>query len=110
MSKKRKQYSSQFKAKVAIEAIQWMRTVAELSRQYNLHLTTIQSVAGNVNCWKGRVNYLNQVSAEAKQKPPIDKPRSMNCTPNRSRMPQLLLKPKIGHSSYQCCPECLRHG
>ena len=41
MSKKRRQYSSQFKAKVAIEAIQGMRTVAELSSQYTLHPTTI---------------------------------------------------------------------
>ena len=45
MGKKRKQYSPQFKAKVALEALQGMKTVAELSSQYDIHPTMI-------NGWK----------------------------------------------------------
>lgn len=46
MSKnKRKQYSPQFKAKVALEATRGDKTVAELSSQYDLHPTV-------VNNWK----------------------------------------------------------
>ena len=46
MSKnKRKQYSPQFKAKVALEAARGDKTVAELSSQYDLHPTV-------VNNWK----------------------------------------------------------
>ena len=45
MSKKRKQYSPQFKAKVAIEAIQGQKTTPELSSQYEIHPTMI-------NTWK----------------------------------------------------------
>ena len=37
--KKRKQYSAKFKAKVAIEAIQGMKTVPELATQYEIHPT-----------------------------------------------------------------------
>ena len=43
MGKKRKQYSPQFKAKVAIEALQGMKTVAELSSHYDIHPTMINS-------------------------------------------------------------------
>lgn len=45
MAKKRKQYSAKFKAKVAIEAIQGIKTVAELASQYDIHPTMI-------NGWK----------------------------------------------------------
>jgi transposase-like protein len=45
MSNKRKQYNSQFKAKLAIEAIRGIKTVSELSSQYNVHPTVI-------NRWK----------------------------------------------------------
>ncbi len=45
MSKKRRQYSPQFKSKVAIEAIQGVKTVPELSSQHNVHPTLI-------NQWK----------------------------------------------------------
>ena len=37
MSKKRKQYSSAFKAKVALEAIQNESTVAEIAKKYGVH-------------------------------------------------------------------------
>ena len=45
MGQKRKQYSAKFKAKVAIEAIQGMKTVPELASQYEIHPTMI-------NGWK----------------------------------------------------------
>ena len=41
MSKKRKQYSSAFKAKVAIEAIRDESTTAELAKKYEVHPTMI---------------------------------------------------------------------
>ena len=44
MSKKRKQYSPQFKAKVAIEAIQGQKTTPELSSQYEIHPTMINTL------------------------------------------------------------------
>ncbi len=43
MSKKRKQYSPQFKAKVAIEAIRGQKTTAELASQYEIHPTMINN-------------------------------------------------------------------
>lgn len=48
MSNKRKQYSPQFKAKVALEAIRGEKTVAELANQYEVHPTMI-------NNWKRQV-------------------------------------------------------
>ncbi len=45
MSKKRKLYSPQFKAKLAIEAIQGQKTTPELASQYDIHPTMI-------NTWK----------------------------------------------------------
>lgn len=45
---KRKQYSPQFKAKVALDAIRGDKTVAELSSHYELHPTVI-------NNWKRQV-------------------------------------------------------
>jgi transposase len=43
MSRKRKQYSAQFKAKVAIEAIRGQKTTAELASQYEIHPTMINN-------------------------------------------------------------------
>lgn len=43
MSRKRKQYSPQFKAKVAIEALRGQKTTAELAGQYELHPTMINN-------------------------------------------------------------------
>lgn len=48
MSNKKKQYSPQFKAKVAIEAVRGEKTVAELSSQYQLHPSVI-------NKWKSKL-------------------------------------------------------
>jgi len=43
MANKRKQYSAQFKAKVALAAIRGERTVAELASQYEIHPTMINN-------------------------------------------------------------------
>lgn len=43
MSNKRKQYSPQFKAKVAMEAVRGEKTVSELSSQYEVHPTMINN-------------------------------------------------------------------
>src|SRR5512139_1142911 len=48
MANKRKQYTAQFKAKVALEAIRGEKTVAELASQYEVHPTMI-------NNWKRQV-------------------------------------------------------
>lgn len=45
MSKKRRQYSSAFKAKVAIAAVRGDKTTAELAAQHEIHPTQI-------NTWK----------------------------------------------------------
>lgn len=45
MSNKRKQYSPQFKAKVALESLRGEKTVPELVSQFNIHPTL-------VNNWK----------------------------------------------------------
>jgi len=45
MSKKRRQYSPEFKSKVAIAAIRGEKTAAELAAQYEIHPT-------QVNGWK----------------------------------------------------------
>jgi transposase len=59
MRNKRKQYSPQFKAKVALEAVKGEKTVSELASQYTLHPTVI-------NGWKKQL--LEQAS-EVFEKP-----------------------------------------
>ena len=48
MSKNKKQYSPEFKAKVALEAIRGEKTVPELASQYQIHPTVI-------NGWKRKL-------------------------------------------------------
>ncbi len=43
--KKRKNHSPEFKAKVALEAIRGVMTLAELSKKYGVHPTQIGSCA-----------------------------------------------------------------
>ncbi len=43
MANKRKQYSAQFKAKVALATIRGEKTVAELASQYEIHPTMINN-------------------------------------------------------------------
>ena len=45
MSKKRRQYSAEFKSKIAIAAVRGDKTTAEIAAQYELHPT-------QVNTWK----------------------------------------------------------
>ena len=59
MSNKRKQYSPQFKAKVALEALRGVKTVPELASQFNIHPTLI-------NKWK---SYLLEGMSEVFEKP-----------------------------------------
>jgi transposase-like protein len=59
MRNKRKQYSPQFKAQVALEAVKGEKTVSELASQYTLHPTVI-------NGWKKQL--LEQAS-EVFEKP-----------------------------------------
>ncbi len=49
MSNKRKQYSAQFKAKVALAAIRGEKTVSELAGQHEMHPTL-------VNNWKRQLS------------------------------------------------------
>ena len=59
MRNKRKQYSPQFKAKVALEAQRGVKTVPELATQYNIHPTLI-------NKWK---SYFLERMSELFEKP-----------------------------------------
>jgi len=54
MSKKRRNHSDAFKAKVALAAIREDKTIAEISSQYGVH-------ASQVNAWKKQV--LNNLEA-----------------------------------------------
>ena len=48
MSHPKKQYSPQFKAKVALEAIEGLKTIAELSSEYSIHPSVL-------NKWKRKL-------------------------------------------------------
>ena len=48
MTKKRKQYSSQFKFKVALEATQGLKTINEIASDHNLHPSQVRN-------WKKRL-------------------------------------------------------
>ena len=48
MSRKRKQYSPEFKAKVALEALKNESTVAELADRYEIHPTMINNWKRNL--------------------------------------------------------------
>lgn len=43
MANKRKQYSAEFKAKVALEAVRGQKTVPQLASQYQVHPTVIHN-------------------------------------------------------------------
>ncbi len=42
MTKKRRQFTSQFKFKVALEAIKERKTISEIASQYNVHPTQVR--------------------------------------------------------------------
>ena len=48
MGRKRRKFTEKFKAKVAIEAIRGVKTLAELAKEYQIHPTQISE-------WKRRV-------------------------------------------------------
>ena len=70
MARKRRSFTSTFKSKVALEAIQGMRTISELAQKHKLHPTQI-------NLWKKQL----LVGAESvfedgsKQKQETDEPK-----------------------------------
>jgi len=43
MSKKRKQYSAQFKFRVALEAVKESKTISELASEYGVHPTMVRN-------------------------------------------------------------------
>jgi len=43
MSRKRKSFSNQFKAKVAVEAVKGFKTMSELSKEYQVHPNVISN-------------------------------------------------------------------
>ena len=48
MKRKRKQYNGAFKAKVGLEAVMGMKTVAQLAREYQVHPMLVSQ-------WKGTI-------------------------------------------------------
>lgn len=43
MTKRRKQYSQPFKFKVALEAVQELKTISEIASTYNIHPTQVKN-------------------------------------------------------------------
>jgi transposase-like protein len=70
MVNKRKQYSAQFKAKIAIEAISAEKTVPELASQYELHPT-------GINNWK-RQHKSVEIYRPQKEVEILDAPQSLS--------------------------------
>ena len=74
---KRKRYSAEFKAKVALEAIREELTTAELAKKYDIHPTMISG-------WKRTAieNMTQAFSGQTTLEPPILwQQRSKSCTP-----------------------------
>lgn len=72
MARKRRRFSSSFKAKVALEAIKGHRTISELAQKHKLHATQI-------NLWKKQlVDGAEGIFDDgvSKQKQPSDEPQS----------------------------------
>lgn len=70
MSKKRKQYSSEFKAKVALAAIRGDETIPQLAARHGLHPTQI-------NTWKKQVTeqaceLFTRGNSSKKENPAVD--------------------------------------
>jgi len=77
MSNKKKQYSAQFKAKVALEAIRGEKTVSELASQYEIHPTMI-------NGWKRKIwSEASQIFETEKQGKEMKYPTAASCGVSR---------------------------
>ncbi len=55
MTKKRQQFSNEFKEKVALEALKGHKTVAEIAREFEIHTT-------QVNNWKKHLLWFCQLN------------------------------------------------
>jgi len=64
MTKKRRQFSDKFKAKVAVEAIKGLKTLAELSTEYKVH-------SNQISTWKKQLltNAPELFQSEKKRRP-----------------------------------------
>ena len=64
MTKKRRQFSDKFKAKVAVEAIKGLKTLAELSTEYKVH-------PNQISTWKKQLlaNAPELFQSEKKRRP-----------------------------------------
>ncbi len=72
MARKRRSFSPSFKAKVALEAIRGVKTIAEIAQKHKLHATQI-------NLWKKQLlDSAEDVFVDGKSKPqkPSDEPDS----------------------------------
>ena len=74
MSRKRRSFSSPFKAKVALEAIKGHRTISELTVKHKLHATQI-------NLWKkqlleGAESLFENTGGKKSKQPDSDEPQS----------------------------------
>lgn len=65
MSRKRKQYSSEFKAKVALAALKNEETVAQLAARYEVHPTMIHTWKRNL--LEGAANIFDKGHKQNKQ-------------------------------------------
>ena len=74
MSQKRKQHSSQFKAKVALAAFQNQETTAQLSSRFGVHPTMI--LPGSGSYWMGLPNF----STKIKHRESRSRAKSMSST------------------------------
>jgi len=64
MARKRRLFSPSFKAKVALEAIKGVKTIAEIAQKHKLHATQI-------NLWKKQLlDSAEDVFVDGKSKPP----------------------------------------
>ncbi len=69
--RKRKNFSGQYKAKVALEAIREIKTLTEISREFGVHPT-------QVGLWKKALQERAAVLFDAKRGPkPVDRPANL---------------------------------
>jgi transposase-like protein len=86
--KKRKSFSADFKAKVALEAIHGVKTLNEIAREYGVHLYRVNTV--QVSTRKKELQQQASTLFEQKRAPkpidPIEDPEKLNSEIGRLRM------------------------